>query len=80
MNSGRVFIDTFSSMDDLPKKYWGDEMSVLEVLRVTRRVSTFEMNQTLMDTLNRLEAKGLITDLKGGYPWHEYKINEPGGE
>lgn len=76
----RIFIDTFSAFDELPKKYWGDDNTVLEMLKKVGRVSTFEMNQTLMNTLNRLVAKGKITDLKSGYPWHSYKINEIEGE
>jgi len=71
-----MFIDTFSAFDDLPKKYWDDDNTVFDMLKQVGRVSTFEMNQTLMDTLKRLEAKGKIKDKKAGYPWHEYEITD----
>lgn len=71
---GPVFIDCFTSLDDLPKKLHGDEDSVFQALIYARRVSTFEMTQPLWNTMKRLESKGRIRIEKSGYPWHNVTI------
>lgn len=76
----RAFIDTFES--PLSKKDHANSDVVLHEIRVGGgRFSTFEMTQTLMNTLNRLEKEGKIKDTKGSYPWHTYEaINDESDE
>ena len=69
----RIFIDRFSSIDHLTKRQLADDDLVLTTLRMTPRVSTFEMleNIAVRRAVERLIKKGVIqlnNDL--GYPWH----------
>lgn len=75
--TGRIFLDTFTSLDDLPKKLHGDDESVFIALGLAKRVSTFKMTQTLWNTMKRLEKAGRIVIEKSGYPWHNVTIVEP---
>jgi len=68
----RIFIDTFSSLDELPKKHHGDPEKVLNVLRKEGRFSTFEMAEspTLWRTVDGLRREGRIElDNNTPYPW-----------
>jgi hypothetical protein len=71
-------IDCFTSLDDLPKKYWSDDMRVLRAISVARRVSTFEMTRELWSTLERLERSGYITLPKTAYPWFSTPLTDSG--
>ena len=70
MINGRVFIDCFTSLDDLPKKLYGDDMAVLKALSKSERFSCFEMTGKLHGTIKRLERRGLLKiDTTTPYPW-----------
>jgi hypothetical protein len=67
---GAVHIDRFSSLDDLPKKMYGDDMAVLRALAGPQRFSCFEMTGALFTTIKRLETRGLLKiDNSTPYPW-----------
>lgn len=72
-------IDYFSSLDDLPRKKYGDEMAVLQALAGPQRFSCFEMTGALYRTIERLEAKGLLKiDKTTPYPWTDTPLTEAG--
>ena len=75
-----VHIDSFTTgFEDLTKRQRCDDAIVLEVARREKRYSTFEMDQPLMDTLKRLEAKGhfKLDHENIGYPWVLLVFPEP---
>jgi hypothetical protein len=75
----RIFIDRFSSLDDLPKKQYGDEMAVLRALAGPQRFSCFEMTQSLFNTIKRLEEKGYLSiDNTTPYPWTSTPLTDAG--
>jgi len=75
---GAVHIDRFSSLDDLPKKLYGDEMAVLRALAKPQRFSAFEMTGTLFSTIKRLEAEGLLKIERDTYPWTNTPLTDAG--
>jgi hypothetical protein len=76
---GVVYTDRFSSLDDLPKKMYGDDMAVLRALAGPQRFSCFEMTGGLFATIRRLEAQGLLTvDSTTPYPWTNTPLTEAG--
>jgi len=73
MKNSRVFIDRFSSIDHLTKRQLSDDDLVMTALRMTPRVSTFEMSEniTVRRAVERLIKKGAIRfNNELGYPWH----------
>lgn len=79
MRNGRVFIDQFSSLDDLPKKLYGDDMAVLKALSVSQRFSCFEMTGKLFNTIKRLEQNGFLRiDNTTPYPWTNTPLTAAG--
>lgn len=63
-------IDTFSSLDELPKKLYGDDLAVLRALSKSERFGCFEMTAGLHDTIKRLEQRGFLRiDNDTPYPW-----------
>lgn len=84
--TGRIFIDTFSSLDGIPKKLHGDDDTVLHVLMLAKRFSTFEASESskLAATIKRLEKAGKIKlEQNSQYPWHnvaiiQSNVQEPG--
>jgi hypothetical protein len=65
-----MFLDRFSSLDDLPKRLYGNDMAVLKALSKAERFSCFEMTGGLFDTIKRLEQRGLLRIEKDTpYPW-----------
>lgn len=77
---GRIFIDSFSSLDDMPKKKRRDPETLLKFFREsgTRRVSTFEMDQHIMDAMNKLEKGGKLEWIVSAYPWHAFRLPTEG--
>lgn len=74
--SNRIFIDSFTSLDDIPKRDRRDPDVLLEFFERTgtRRVSTFEMDQHIMNALNALEKRGRLKWTDEPYPWHGFKL------
>lgn len=73
----RIYLDRFTSMDDLAKRWWGKPERVLAHMRNhdISRISTFEMNDTLMNTLQYLVASGKLVEHKDEpYPWHKFTV------
>jgi len=72
-------IDRFSSLDDLPKKKYGDEMAVLQALSSSQHFSAFEMTGALFSTIKRLESLGLLViENETPYPWTNTPLTEAG--
>lgn len=70
--SYRIFVDSFETgFADLKRKQMGDKELVLRIAKREKRYSTFEMTQTLMNTLQELEREGhfRIDTESVGYPW-----------
>lgn len=77
MANGAVYIDSFSSLDDIPKKKRRDPDVLLAFFQKTgtRRVSTFEMDEKIMDAMNKLKERGLLEWSEDSlYPWHDFKL------
>ena len=77
----RVFVDTFSSFDDLKARQRRDPDVVLSVLARAGRFSCFEMSEhcrTLWPTVLGLERDGLIEILPAGYPWTRVDLTDKG--
>lgn len=76
--ANRVFIDTFSSLDDIPKKDRAKADVLLAFFQRTgvRRVSTFEMDAKIMRAMESLKAAGKLEWVESGYPWHAFKLIE----
>jgi hypothetical protein len=72
----RIYLDTFSSLDDIPKKDRSKPAVLLEFFQKSncRRVSTFEMTQPIWNALKKLEADGKLEFVESGYPWHAFKL------
>lgn len=69
--TGRIILTVLDS--GFSKKDHGNDDLVLHEVRTGGRFSTFEMTQTLMNTLNTLVTQKKIKDTKGAYPWHTYE-------
>lgn len=78
MANGAVYIDCFSSLDDIPKRDRRKPDVLLAFFQKTgtRRVSTFEMDAKIMDAMNALEKAGKLEWVESGYPWHAFKLKE----
>lgn len=76
MKTNRIHIDCFSSLDDIPKRKRRDPDVLLAffVRTKTTRVSTFEMDQGIMNAMNALEKRGRLVWVDGQYPWHDFKL------
>lgn len=72
----RFHIDGFSSLDDVPKKMRSNHRAVLDVLRKTKRFSSFEMTEhsELARTIKILEQDGKIKIKNLGYPWFGVEV------
>lgn len=77
----RVFVDSFTALDDLKKKDHGDPDKVLDALRATNgRFSTFDIGTAkLAGTMDYLKRVGLIVydNPQPRYPWCQVKLVEP---
>jgi hypothetical protein len=79
---GRVFIDTFSSLDELKGKDRANPHKVLKVLKQTGRFSCFEVDPKIGACLNLLKEQGKIEyepeppKGRSQYPWTHVKIIE----
>lgn len=78
MVNRRIYVDSFSSLDDIPKK----QRSKADVLMAffqktgTRRVSTFEMDDKIMSAMKQLETDGKLEWVESAYPWHDFKLTD----
>jgi hypothetical protein len=82
-----IFIDTFSSLDALPKKHYRDPAAVLRaIMGAGGRFSTFEASDSralgatitaLFHELRWIESTGCERDQ---YPWHQVKLTPAGWE
>lgn len=65
-------IDCFTALDDLPKKLHADSAAVLRALKVSKRISSFELSEyrSLASTVLDLEKCGNIKLVDIGYPWY----------
>lgn len=72
----RVFLDCFTSLDDLKPKEKRDPEAVLAVLRHTKRFSAFDMaDRAICGTICDLETAGRIkTDNSPGFPWINVEV------
>jgi len=78
MANYRVFVDSFTSLDDIPKKQRAKTDVLLAFFQKTgtRRVSTFEMDDRIMTAMQQLEKDGKLEWVESGYPWHEFKLTD----
>jgi hypothetical protein len=75
----RVFIDIFSSLDDLPKAKRRDALAVLALLAKTGKFSCFEIDDALASALRKLERREWMeTTHRLGYPWIGVVITDKG--
>ncbi len=75
----RVFLDTFSSLDDLPKAKRRDALAVLAMLAKTGKFSCFEVDDALASTLTVLERREWMqVTQRFGYPWLGIVITDKG--
>lgn len=54
-----------------------NESEVLEILKISPRISSFTMSEHykwLPSLINSMKEKGLIVELEEPYPWHKYKV------
>lgn len=74
----KIYLDSFSSLDDIPKKDQSKRDVLLAFFKKTktRRVSTFEMTQPIWNTLKALEKDGELTFVESSYPWHAFKLKD----
>lgn len=65
-------IDCFTALDDLPKKLHADDAAVLRALKVSKRVSSFDLQDSpsLASTVMSLDKSGTIKLVDQGYPWY----------
>lgn len=72
----KIYLDSFSSLDDIPKKDRSKRDVLLKFFKDSkiRRVSTFEMTQPIWNVLKALEKDGELTFVDSGYPWHAFKL------
>lgn len=72
----RIYMDCFTSLDDMPKKKRRDPDELLKFFErtKTRRVSTFEMDQGIMNAMNALEKRGVLKWTDTPYPWHGFTL------
>lgn len=82
MKNGRVFVDCFSSLDDVPRKKRSDGLAVLAVLAVAKKFSCFEVDRPLAHALAEIkQRKWAIFDVETiGYPWTKVIITASGRE
>ena len=75
-----VHVCSFSTLDDLPKKSYGDRQAVLRAICEVGRFSVFEATSTLKlaKTLDFLGQNKLYKTTGGEYPWVEVKITRAG--
>ena len=75
---GRVHICSFSSSAaELPKGR-RSAADVLEALRTSPRISSFDMSEHswLADAIHELKRAGQVKEIAEPYPWHHYKVVE----
>lgn len=73
----RVFIDCFTSLDDLPRKLRKDKAAVKAMLLKVGRFSIFE-HQSILNTIQRLiDDKEIVTDISCGFPWTKVTAAPP---
>lgn len=75
-----VHLCSFSTLDDLPKKSYGDRQAVLRAICAAGRFSAFEATSAmkLAKTLDFLGQNKLYRTTGGAYPWVEVKITRAG--
>lgn len=79
MANGAVYIDCFSSLDDIPKRKRRDPDVLLAFFQKTgtRRVSTFEVDDKIMNAMNVLRDRGALKWSEDSvYPWHDFTLIE----
>lgn len=64
-----MFVDCFSSLDGIPRKRWGEPLTVLRALKKAGRFSCWDVdgNPTLWATVKGLRDAGFIT-MENDYP------------
>jgi hypothetical protein len=78
MINGRVFIDRFSALDDIPHKDRSNALIVLRALHVARRFSCFEVDLRLNSALQEIKRQRWITFLAAAYPWNDVVLTAAG--
>jgi len=78
--SGRIWIDSFTSLDDLKPAQVNNPDLLLHALKMAKRVSTFELSErpSLCNAIEALKKRGLVQfDQSLGYPWIGFIFPEP---
>jgi len=76
-----VFLDTFTSLDELKPKERKNPLLVLRILARAQRFSVFDMvsSPTLQKTMKHLFNEGLLEEVSDGlYPWCKVKLTDKG--
>lgn len=73
-------IDSFTSLDDLPRKQHGNPLAVLAALQSAGRFSTFEASEypRLGSTLTTVLKSNWIERTWGAYPWTFVELSDAG--
>ncbi len=76
----RVYVDSFSALDDVPRKNHSDPIEVGRVLARVGRFSVFEAteNQRLAGTIEHLGSNGWFDYEPEGYPWTRATVTNAG--
>jgi len=73
-----IFVDRFSTLDDLTGVDRGDKMKLLEALAVVGRFSAFEVDNVMAHPITEL-LKGPYLEVTGGtYPWTNVRLTDEG--
>jgi hypothetical protein len=74
-----MHICSFSSLDELPKKHYGDPLQVLRVLHKVGRFSTFEIQGKLCSTMTwLLNESGWVKSTGGDFQWTTVRLTDDG--
>lgn len=78
--TGRVMLDTFTALDDVPRKLRNNAPTVLRALAKVGRFSCFEVDGKLGAAITSLIRDGMITTDHEtiGYPWTLVTITDAG--
>jgi hypothetical protein len=69
----------FSALDDLPKKSRCTEIKVLRLLAETGRFSSFEVDDPLARSLQKIQQNGwAVFDTTVPYPWTKVTMTDAG--
>jgi predicted RNA-binding protein (virulence factor B family) len=70
-----TFIDSFdTSLSEMPYKDKSNPFSVLEVLKISKKFSVFEIDNRLAKSVDFLFKNHLIKQIDGTYPWVNISI------